>query len=90
MMTKENDNVIIICGPVDRNATEGQKTKCAKCNDDIWMSNSSISSVKMHSESPPIILCIPCGMGKIKKEKNVEVMPISDEQWTEILTLSKL
>ena len=91
MENKKYDEVIVICG--ESKVTIGINVICVDCGKPLWMSDSSMNSVKLNNpgvdleKHPPTVLCIDCGNKKIEKEKDADiekiVAPLTNEQLDE-------
>lgn len=87
---KETDKIVLICAPKKSGNTVGIDAFCVKCDCDIWISDSTINSVKQQHPgidllvNKPDAYCIDCGKEHLRKIKNPEVIPLTEEQINEI------
>ena len=56
--------------------------KCSKCGGLVWVSPSSL--LILHDNPGIEILCIPCGLEQMKKDKHPEIRDITRAQAEEI------
>lgn len=90
-MAKTDDIIYLLCGLLDQvqPVTEGIKAYCAICNQPVWLSDSTIQTMKLDprydANIKPIVVCIMHGFEMLHSEhEEVEIMPISDFQWEDI------
>lgn len=89
------DDVIIICSTQNTAHTKGIRAFCTKCNASVWLSDSSIKSVKSKDpnldleKDPPHLLCETCGLPVLMGAKDLEIMNMTLEQKTEIIKAIK-
>jgi hypothetical protein len=82
------DEIIVICSENNHNSTVGVQVYCRKCQTKIWLSDSTIKSIRLNhpqidiEKTPPITLCIKCGTERI--DDDTVFVPITDEQMAEI------
>jgi len=60
----------------------GLPDKCSKCRQPVWVSPSSL--LVMHDNPGVEVLCIPCALAQIKKDKEFEIEGITPAQAEEI------
>lgn len=84
------DEILAICSTENTGNTIGIDAHCINCDTKVWLSDSTIKSIKSSFPDvdlkvhPPTILCMLCGMKRIKDTKDVNIMPPTDEQVKEI------
>jgi hypothetical protein len=93
-MEKEIDEIIAICSLRNEGHTVGISVPCRGCGKTVWLSDSTINSIKANQpevdlvKTPPVPLCIYCGIKRMEesesKSNETILMPISDEQITEL------
>lgn len=84
-------NIIAICSPENFHATVGIEVVCLKCDIPVWLSDSTIESIKEGHpgvdliKTPPVVLCIECGMEHIKNSGNTSFFAPTEKQINEIV-----
>lgn len=87
---KKDDSIVLICAPKNSGNTIGIEAFCVKCDCSIWISDSTINSVKDQYQdvdllvNKPKAFCIKCGMAHLKTVEHKEVIPLSKTQIEEI------
>jgi len=56
--------------------------KCSKCGELVWVSPSSL--LILHDNPGMEILCVPCALAKMKKDKDFEIERITPAQAEEV------
>lgn len=75
-MENKYDDIIVICG--ESKITLGIDVICIDCKKPLWMSDSSINSVKQNNpgmdleKHPPTVLCMDCGTKRMEQNSNEE------------------
>lgn len=84
-MEQPYDAVIILCFRTDNPRAMivpgATKTKCEKCQYDVWIAPSSL---KIKKEMKAKVVCSVCQTLKPKPGEAIDVLPLSNEQISEI------
>ena len=89
------DEIIAICSNENSGNTIGIWAHCRKCDTDVWLSDSTIESIKTNYpdtdilENPPVLLCIGCGLEHIKDSKSQVITKPTEKQLAEIINAIK-
>lgn len=84
-MPEQLEEKTLVCWPV---SLEGYVVpgslpdRCSKCGQPVWVSPSSWLII--HDSPGIIILCIPCALEEMKKDKEIKIEDISPAQTEEI------
>lgn len=78
MSEKKESTPIVFCSQLKDARTKGHAEKCKDCNDDIWLSDTSIPALKENfpnadlEKNPPELVCLKCGIERMNQanEKN--------------------
>ncbi len=79
----------------DRNATVGIAAFCTDCTTEIWLSDTTMQSLKEKFPEndlvkyPPKLFCIPCGMKQMDTDKEIKLMETTDIQKAELVKILK-
>jgi len=83
------DDIVIVCSPTNHGLWNTIQANCRICNETIYLSDSSIESVKQQQpevdleKNPPILVCLSCGIHQLEKE-DVTIMPLTEGQIKEL------
>ena len=86
----KKDDLIIICSKKNDAQTIGVPATCRKCGTPIWISDTTIDSIKQNhpniniSENPPVALCIECGLKQMDSMEAPVITPLTDLQLEEL------
>ncbi len=88
---EKNEEILCICSTESTGLVEGIWVTCRICEADIWLSDSTIASIKKSLphvnliEHPPTPVCITCGLKRMnEKKEEIKIMPPTNEQLVEI------
>ena len=71
--------------------TKGIEAFCNKCDHKVWISDSTIASIKQQNpelnleETTPGVLCVECGMKELEGMKEPKVIALTELQKKELL-----
>ncbi len=78
-----------------KNATVGIEAFCTDCTSEIWLSDSTMQSLKDKFPEndfikyPPKLFCIPCGMKLMETDNEIKLMETTDIQKAELAKILK-
>ena len=97
-MAKEDDEIVVICGPDAMGDHKVIDVTCRSCGAEVLLSDSSIRSMKSQNperdfdSQPPVVLCVICGLSYMQtKGDDLQIAPLTEEQINELKNgISKL
>ena len=81
----EDDEVCLLCQPAlprERPGIQGSILReCAECRTAVWVAP---TGQKIEKEKNAILICVPCGLKRLEKDKDSKIEPVTPEQIEEI------
>src|SRR3972149_7573816 len=79
------DDFILVCNRItDGYYTPGIKAYCQECNNEIWISDSSIKIISEKPKDSVRVLCHYCANPLIAKADNVKLEELTEQQKEEL------
>jgi hypothetical protein len=73
---------ILICAHLSHGIPGSILETCAQCGCKVWVAPSGQRTLRI--QAPMMILCMTCGLAKIRADRDVKVEPIRPDQMREI------
>lgn len=84
------NEILAICSTSNSGNTNGIDAACRDCDTQVWLSDSTMKSIRLSfpgvdlEKHPPIVLCLICGMKRMKDNNDITLIPPTEEQIKEI------
>ena len=87
---EDKDEIIAVCSTERYGHTVGKWVPCKGCNKNVWLSDSTLNSIRIQypsldmEKNPPAPTCIDCGLPTVLQMQDPKFINITPEQMEEI------